>query len=155
MTEITISRRARGRRLGMVAVAASVLLAACGSDNGGAMSGMDHGGGTDSTMASPAASACEPQRIALAVTATDSKFDTDCLSAPAGQAFTIAFENKEPVVHNVVILKSHSSDEVLFRGELLRGPAAMDYEVPPLEAGTYVFHCDPHQGEMRGTLVVS
>ncbi len=155
MTVRTTTRTTRWRRLLLVAVAASVLLAACGGDNGGAMSGMDHGGGADMPVAPAAEPVCEPQGTALSLAAAGSKFDTACLSAPAGQAFTIAFDNKEPIVHNVVILRSHTSDEVLFRGELIRGPAAMNYVVPPLEAGTYVFHCDPHQGDMRGTLVVS
>lgn len=152
-----MTRTTTSKKLWVIAAAASVLLWSCGGSNGGAMSGMDHGGTTTQTDgATPAVEAsCSPDGAALAVSADASKFDTACLAAPAGQPFTIAFDNAEPVVHNVAILKSHSSNEVLFRGELFRGPETMTYEVPALEAGTYVFHCETHQGAMRGSLVVA
>lgn len=148
-----MTRSATPKRLWLIALAASVVLWACGGSNGGAMSGMDHGD-------APSARAnidppCSPQGTAVAVSTQDSKFDTSCLAVPAGQAFTIAFDNEEPVVHNVVILSSRAANEVLFRGELFRGPATKTYQVPALDRGTYVFHCETHQGAMVGTFVVS
>src|SRR5207247_3937142 len=41
----------------------------------------------------------------------------------------------------------------LFRGEIVTGPTAVDYRIPPLEPGTYYFHCDVHP-TMSGTVVV-
>lgn len=150
---------AMSRRLVMIAVAFSLLLVACGSgDGGGAMSGMDHGSDSTAPAGEGGASpdpACSAKGTTLAVSAQGSKFDTDCLAAPAGQAFTIAFDNQEPVVHNVTILESHSSNTVLFRGELFRGPGTKTYQVPALSPGTYAFHCETHEGAMRGTVVVS
>jgi len=150
----------KSKNLWVIALAASVLLWACGGSNGRAMSGMDHGGEANSpaTVEGNAASAepsCQPAGTELTVSAEGSKFDKGCLAVAAGQAFTIAFDNREPVVHNVAILKSHSSNEVLFRGELFRGSETKTYKVPALEAGTYVFHCETHQGAMRGTFVVA
>lgn len=150
-----MTRTAKSTKLGLIAVAASVLLWACGGgSDGGAMAGMDHGGGAGTTMPDMAAVTCTPTGSSLTVSANNSKFDTDCLAVPAGQAFTISFENTEPVVHNVAILKGHSSTEVLFRGELFRGPKATTYEVPGLSPGTYVFHCETHAGTMKGTFIV-
>src|SRR5258706_15745348 len=40
-------------------------------------------------------STCSPSGPALAITASDNKFDKDCLAAPPGQAFTIDFDNKD------------------------------------------------------------
>lgn len=148
-----MTRMATPKRLWLVALAASVVLWACGG-NGGAMSGMDHGSGTSAPSAG-VDPLCSPQGTAVAVAAQGSKFDKACLAVPAGQAFTIAFDNKEPVVHNVAILSSHAADEVIFRGELFRGPETRTYQVPPLDPGTYVFHCETHQGAMVGTFVVS
>lgn len=146
-----------------ISFAAAVLLAACGGGDSPAMGGMDHGGGQDdgaatedATAKEPAAKAsCAPSGTAVSVTAKDTAFDTDCLAAPADQAFTIAFNSEDSETHNLAILGDHSSTDVLFRGEIFQGPKTTTYSVPALTAGRYVFHCEVHQDEMKGTFVVS
>lgn len=148
-----MSRNASGRRLSALALVATVLLSACG----GGMAGMDHGAGSD--RSAPAgegtSGTCAPDGTALILAADSSRFDATCLAAPAGQAFTIAFTNREPVAHNLAILSSHSNPEPLFRGELFEGPKTVSYQVAALDAGTYVFHCETHPDAMRGTFVVA
>ena len=41
----------------------------------------------------------------------------------------------------------------LFKGEIVTGPVAVDYQVPALAAGTYQFVCTVHPN-MIGTLTV-
>ena len=83
-------------------------------------------------------------------------FDTDCLAAPAGRPFTIAFDNMDPgVPHNVSIYTDSSATTALFTGDLVTGPKAVTYDVGALKPGTYHFRCDVHPRTMFGTFVVA
>ena len=99
---------------------------------------------------------CTPSGTALAIAASEKRFDKDCLAAPAGQAFTIAFDNQDAAVpHNVSIYDTAAGDKPLFKGEVIIGPTQTTYSVPAQVAGTYEFRCDPHDETMLGTFVVS
>jgi plastocyanin len=97
---------------------------------------------------------CAPEGSALTISAQDSKFDKDCLMAPAGEAFTIAFNNREIVPHNVAIYDTANGNKVLFQGEVFVGPRTVTYSVPAQPEGYYLFQCDPHDDKMFGTFVV-
>ncbi len=88
------------------------------------------------------------------VAAQGIQFDTDTIDLPAGGPATIHFENRDPVQHNVAIFSDDTLANVLFRGDLIAGPRSIDYPIPPLDPGTYYFHCDVHPN-MNGTVVVS
>ena len=109
--------------------------------------------------AAPAAAeapACTPDGTALSIAAKQSKFDKECLAAPAGEAFTIDFDNQDIAgPHNVSIYEKAGSSKALFKGEVIRGPSKITYSVPAQVAGTYEFRCDPHDDKMIGTFVVS
>jgi plastocyanin len=78
-------------------------------------------------------------------------FDVERLTTPAGERFTLRFDNTSSVSHNVSI---HRGDgEALFTGEVFSGPRVMEYAVPALPAGRYQFVCDVHPQQMTGTLV--
>lgn len=96
---------------------------------------------------------CEPSGSDLAIAALDVAFDTDCLAAPAGEPFTINFDNQDTLPHNVAIYTEQGGEQ-LFSGELITGPATMAYEVPALDPGVYFFQCDVHPN-MTGTFVVA
>lgn len=104
-----------------------------------------------------AAATCTPSGNELHIAVEEStthRFDTECLAAPAGEAFTIEFVNDDDSVHgnhNVVIREG--GDE-LFVGDVISGGESVVYEVDPLEAGTYGFLCSNHPN-MNGTFVVS
>jgi FtsP/CotA-like multicopper oxidase with cupredoxin domain len=98
---------------------------------------------------------CTPNGTKLTLSATSSAFDTGCLAAPAGKAFTIAFTNNDAgVPHNVAIYSDEAATKTLFQGDLLTGPGTTTYQVPALPAGTYVFRCDVHPTTMKGTFIV-
>jgi plastocyanin len=90
----------------------------------------------------------------ITVAAQGLQFDTDRIELPAGAPSTIHFENNDPgIQHNIAIFTDSSLGTNLFRGEIVTGPAAVDYRIPPLEPGSYYFHCDVHP-TMSGTVVV-
>jgi plastocyanin len=147
------------KRLVALAAISALFLVGCGggeSDDtdplaGGAPAGDDHAGHTD--HAGNATSSCSPSGTTLTLTASGTKFNTDCLAAPVGQAFKINFDNKDQLTHNIQILESHSASEALFdAGNVTAGAKTLD--VPALKAGTFAFHCKFHPGQMSGTFIV-
>jgi nitrite reductase (NO-forming) len=108
-----------------------------------------------SPSASTAAASCTPKGTALKLVAHNTVFDTACLAAPAGKAFTIAFDNQDPAIpHNMSIYTDDSATTALFTGEMVTGPKKVTYDVPALDAGTYFFRCDVHPTTMTGTFIV-
>lgn len=90
----------------------------------------------------------------VTVAAQGLQFDTGRIELPANTPSTIHFENKDPgIQHNIAIFTDSSLGTNLFRGEIVTGPAAVDYRVPPLEPGEYYFHCDIHP-TMSGIVAV-
>ena len=88
---------------------------------------------------------------AVEISAVNIAFEQTEVSAPADAPFTIRFDNKEAVPHNVEI--KDAAGMSLFKGEIVTGPVVVDYAVPALAAGTYQFICTVHPN-MIGTLVV-
>ncbi len=154
------------RRLFVVAVVGALVLAGCGDDDSDTetkaqetattmaqnMPGMDghdhdHGAGSEPT--------CEPSGTQLSIVASGTRFDKNCLAVPAGQAFTITYENKDSIPHSIVFLKTHTSNENLFPGaDVFTGPKTVTINGPALQAGTYAFHCTVHPSVMNGTFIV-
>jgi plastocyanin len=107
----------------------------------------------------PTSNTCSPSGATVRVSAQALAFDTKCLAAPAGTAFTIEFDNKDAgIQHSVHIFSddpvSDPNATSLFAGDLVTGPTTVTYHVGALPAGTYFFHCDVHVTTMTGTFVV-
>lgn len=82
------------------------------------------------------------------------EFDLDCVRVPAGEPFTIHFENRVPGTPSNVSIYPEGSDEAVFRGDICNGPGGLTYEVPALEPGTYRFVDDVHPTMAEGVLLV-
>ena len=106
----------------------------------------------------PKMQTCPANGTALAVKASDNKYDKDCLAVPANQAFTIDFDNEDRgIPHNLSIYDESQGDEKpLFKGDVIgeSGPAKATYHVPAQPQGRYVFRCDPHPEFMVGDFIV-
>ena len=108
------------------------------------------GGGAPPTGPPP----CEPEGTELSIAANNLAFDTDCLAAPAGEAFTIEFDNQEAQPHNVAIYEAEGG-AAFFQGEIVTGPTTTTYEPDPIDQeGNLYFQCDVHT-QMNGTFVVA
>lgn len=101
------------------------------------------GGGGAAPSAAPSLPAAD-----VTVTAEGIQFTTTAITIPAGKAFTLAFDNRDGVQHNIVI--KDSSGSALFTGDIVTGPKVTVYNVPAIPAGTYTFVCAIHPN-MTGT----
>ena len=86
------------------------------------------------------------------ISAFNIAFEQSDVSAPADAPFVIHFDNKDASVPHDIAIKDASGTQV-FKGDVVTGPAATDYNVPALAAGTYQFVCTIHPN-MTGTLTV-
>lgn len=121
-------------RLAVLAATLAAALPACGGTTAGG-------------------AAADPVTGDATITAEEMAFEPGAVTVEsAGQAFTVAFVNRDAMPHNIAIYTDDSRTEKLFEGEMVTGGSIV-YEVPALEAGTYFFDCSLHPG-MTGTLVV-
>jgi mono/diheme cytochrome c family protein/plastocyanin len=97
----------------------------------------------------PAAST-DPNAKVVTVTAQNIAFTTTTVTAPAGAAFTLSFDNQDPSIPHDVQIKDASGAQV-FKTDTFPGVAKRDYTVPALKAGSYPFACTVHPN-MTGTL---
>jgi plastocyanin len=138
--------------------AAAVLVAACGGTNAPPEAAATSGSSSPSGSMMSEDSSCAPSGTTVKVMAKNTMFDASCLAAPAGTAFTIDFDNEDPLQHNVAIYSADptvdTNAKTLFQGAIVTGPTMTTYSVPALAAGTYHFHCDVHPTQMYGTFVV-
>ena len=80
------------------------------------------GGGFDAS--------CSPSGTLVHVMAMSTAFDASCLAAPANTPFTIVFDNMDAgVPHNISIYTDSGASTLLFKGDLVNGPATVTYKV--------------------------
>jgi hypothetical protein len=103
----------------------------------------------------------EDGKSVLQIVAEGTAFDPTCLVAPAGEPFTIEFDNRDPVAttgpHNIAIAvdEAAATSDPIFTGDAVNGPDTVEYDVPAIpDEGSYFFRCDFHPTTMTGTLAV-
>jgi len=71
----------------------------------------------------------QPAETVIDIAAKDVKFSSRTMSAPAGSAVTIVFNNQDNgVLHNVSIYESSQARNAILVGELFAGPAKKEYK---------------------------
>jgi plastocyanin len=89
------------------------------------------------------------------VVAKNLAFDTKELDLPEQTPTAVTLDNEDTgVTHNIQMFTDDTLAESLFDGKDVVGPATETYTVPPLDAGTYYFHCDTHP-TMSGSVKVA
>ncbi len=94
--------------------------------------------------------------VVIELTAEDIAFDKKTITAPAGAAVTLNFNNKDSgIPHNFALYKSSDAKDMIFQGEIITGPGQIKYQFNvPATPGTYFFRCDVHPTQMTGDFVV-
>lgn len=141
---------------GIVVLGAWAVFQPAGSQPSGAAVPTPSGGGPS---AQPVSYSCTPNGTRLRETAKGISYRQKCLAAPADQRFTIEFDNQDPKTpHNIHIYSADPTKDPnarsLFAGMLVVGPKTETYDVQPIPAGRYFFHCDVHPTQMFGGFVV-
>jgi plastocyanin len=103
------------------------------------------GGGTSASAAPSAAPDADVVVVAENVTWVET-----ALTAPADAPFTLALDNRDNGIPHDVVVKD-AGGTVVFKTDLVTGPAVVVYDVPALPAGQYSFVCTVHPN-MTGTL---
>jgi mono/diheme cytochrome c family protein/plastocyanin len=103
----------------------------------------------DGASAAPSAS-IDANAEVVTITAQNIAFDPTALTAPAGTAFTLSFDNQDASIPHDVQVKD-ASGAVVFKTDVFPGVEKRDYSVPALAAGSYTFNCSVHPN-MTGTL---
>ena len=92
--------------------------------------------------------------IVLDIVALNTAFDPACLVGPAGEPFTVTFENQDAgIPHNFEILPEPGG-ELLAGTEVKPGVYTDELDVSALDEGSYYFQCVVHPEPMNGTLAV-
>ena len=92
--------------------------------------------------------------IVLDIVALNTAFDPTCLIGPAGEPFTVTFENQDQgIPHNFEILPEPGG-EVIAGTEVKPGVYTDELDVSALDEGSYYFQCVVHPEPMNGTLAV-
>ncbi|MHB8512258.1 MAG: hypothetical protein ACYDCC_08740 [Actinomycetota bacterium] len=86
-------------------------------------------------------------------------FDRSIFAATEGDPFTLALQNRDAGInHNVEIMAKpfgYYPKPPLFFGDIIKGPATIDYHVPALPAGHLYFVCYVHHDVMFGAIDVA
>jgi plastocyanin len=144
---------------GIAVVATWAVLQPAGQEAAGSRAPAPGSGGGGPPGA-PVDLSCTPGGTQLQQTARGIAFGEACLAAPAGQAFTIEFDNQDAgTPHNIHIFAADPATDPdarsLFSGELVTGPGTATYRVSALPAGRYFFRCDVHPAQMTGGFLVA
>jgi plastocyanin len=92
-------------------------------------------------------------RPKLELSAKDLAFSTKTLEFPPSGA-VIDFRNADTQPHNLAIYPSEEAlEDPLFKGAIVPAGGGAAYDVEPIKAGKYYFHCDVHP-TMSGEVVV-
>jgi plastocyanin len=139
------------RRLSIVVVL--LALAACANNSVlQAPSTSESATGSPTPTESPAATCDAPSETKIQLVAKNIHFSVKCLVVPAGEPWTVAFQNKDFANHNFSIYTLEFASE--FTGDITYPEERVTYKVPALEVGQYMFQCDIHPADMSGPLIV-
>ena len=105
---------------------------------------------------SPIASSGATLTVTAPVGAATAGFEPTTLSASAGTAFNLLFDNQDNQAPHNVVIQDPSGANVPVSGDaaFFPGPGQRQLGVPALTAGAYTYLCQGHPTTMKGTLTV-
>ena len=127
----------------MLALLASILLAACG-------------GSAVPTIPPGASQPADPTPVGgsqppgLQIAAVNIQFEPAELTVPAGEVVTITLDNRDQGVPHDIVVRDADGNEIA-ASAIITGPAQVQLPLGPLEPGSYPFVCTVHPN-MTGTI---
>lgn len=109
---------------------------------------------SETTPADGETTPAPPPESSVGIIASGIIFNVPELNLPAGTENTLPFDNRDAGIPHNVSIYLQQGGEALFEGEIITGPATVDYQVPPLDPGSFYFQCDVHP-QMSGTVNVA
>jgi plastocyanin len=94
-----------------------------------------------------------PPPLSNSISAAGLAFDTSTLTFAAKQKTSLEFQNNDTAPHNIHIFTDSSATQELFAGPDVAPGTSTTYDIPPLDEGSYFFHCTIHP-QMSGTVNV-
>ncbi len=95
--------------------------------------------------------------IVVDLVAKNRRWVSNELTAPAGVVWHVELDNQDAVdqVHNFVVASGRTLEEQIFRSERYYGGTIVQFAVPALPAGAYLFICTIHANQMTGELTIN
>lgn len=142
----------------VLSLALAFALTACAEGESDASAGGNGNDGSAAASAGASAGAdgdgtATVENGTVEVTADDLAFSAETITAPAGEAFTVAFTNNESLPHNFSVYTEEGGEEVAI-GNVIGEGETDEISIDGPTPGEYFFVCDVHPTEMTGTLVV-
>jgi outer membrane protein assembly factor BamB/plastocyanin len=105
-----------------------------------------------STMGDPSG-----KDVTIDLIAKNIAYNRSTITVPAGANVTVNFDNQDASIpHNFAVYETPAAEKVIFRGDIITGPAKTTYNfTAPDKPGTYFFRCDVHPSIMTGQFVVT
>jgi hypothetical protein len=94
--------------------------------------------------------------VTIDLKAQNIAFDKKSITVPSGARVTINFNNQDAgIPHNFSIYTDSTAAGIIFRGDVVIGPAVKTYTfIAPADPGAYFFRCDVHPDIMNGQFIV-
>lgn len=150
-------RRYRSNLVAMLALALAALLVlslACGGGDDD-----DDGGTGTAAPTSPAGNGDGDGEVTFDVSMGDNFFEPAEFTVEAGAHVTFNLTNDGAAIHNMRVAgsddKYNTGDDAVSDPDLISGggTATLEWDAPS-EAGEYIFQCDFHPTDMKGTITV-
>jgi plastocyanin len=104
----------------------------------------------------PTATGGGGQSVTIGLAAHNIAYNVSTITVPAGAQVTVDFDNEDSgIPHNFAVYDSPAAQTVIFKGQIITGPATTTYTfTAPSTPGTYFFRCDVHPTIMTGQFIV-
>ena len=112
------------------------------------IAGNDDDGETEAAPDTATTTQADGGGVTTDLVASGTEWDKDTLTFKAGETIRLTVDNEDTSIHNMSIYPDEAAAEsqadAIFEGPDVEPGSSEEYEIEPLEKGTYAFICDYH-----------